>query len=321
MVSTLGYRHRSAPAATCSNHGAGRSPSRPPGRCDILNGVPQPERNAVERLIRRGTPLLSGLAGGFAGLAGGPIGAVAGASASAAVAEVLTSTAGAFAQRQLEELQEQRVGAALAVAQERICARVNLNHRPRDDGFLDRREPGSRRSPAEELLEAALRAAAEEHEEQKVPYIGALWANLVFEANIARAYANRLVRLAGQLSWRQYVLVAHAHEFENVQAMVDMLDESIDTATTDPGLLGELEELASLGVVMPASDQIQNTWADVKAGAPPSYADSRAQDPQLTTLGSDLWRLMELRVMPHDDLLRIRRGLRAARQLRLSAGT
>jgi hypothetical protein len=72
---------------------------------------------------------------------------------------------------------------------------------PRQDGFFDER--GGLRSEAVELLEGILRQAAATFEEQKLPYLAHLYSTTAFEEQISPSTAMYLLRIAGELTFRQ----------------------------------------------------------------------------------------------------------------------
>jgi hypothetical protein len=269
------------------------------------------------RLIETGAQFLGGAAGGALGTLGGPPGVILGAAGGTAVSHAVTRVGSAIFRRNLEERQAGRAGAAFGVAVERIRARLLSGTDPRDDGFISKSDSSSARSAGEELLEGTLRAAADEHEEKKVPFLGAFWGNLVFSPQISRAYANYLLRLAEGLTWRQFVLLADAGSSldDQVKQALGQLDAEVDVSAGDPGVFNELEELAGLGLVAKAKmSRLASMESDEWDAGLTGFADSRAAPPELAPMGRDLYGLLDLGQMPQDELHEVGESLRAARR-------
>ncbi len=90
---------------------------------------------------------------------------------------------------------------ALAIEREQKQGRT-----PRDDDFFDREVDG--RTSAQELGEAVLYAARDEHEERKLPYLANLFTFCVFESRFDQGTANYMVKIASSLTYRQYCILA-----------------------------------------------------------------------------------------------------------------
>jgi hypothetical protein len=108
--------------------------------------------------------------------------------------------------RKLSTFEELRTGKVLLQFRTRVIQNLSQGRTLRQDDFFagDINE----RSAAEEIFEGVLLAAQREYEEKKVKYVGNLFANIVFEPNIDRAFANFLLRLAERLSYRQLCILA-----------------------------------------------------------------------------------------------------------------
>ena len=231
---------------------------------------------------------------------------VAGGAGGVAVTRVLKTVGGAIIRRRLEQRQENRAGAAFYTAHSRISARILRGDAVRDDGFLEPDPTPMGRSPAEEILEGTLRAAANEHEERKVRFLGAFWGNLPFRADISRSSANFLLHLAERLTWRQFVLLARAGRSTDRQT-ADLraeLDRRFDDETSqDPGIASELDELATLGLVSRPERSPLGRPGDDEEFQAISYAESGVAEPTLTSLGRHLYELLSLEDIEQDDIL------------------
>ncbi|WP_233498868.1 hypothetical protein [Blastococcus sp. TF02A-26] len=99
-----------------------------------------------------------------------------------------------------------RAGAALAFAVELTVTRASQGRPVRSDGFLTPDVGG--RAPADELAEAAVLAARLTPEEWRVRHLGYLLAEAAVSADLDAGVVHRALRLAGELTGRQLVVLA-----------------------------------------------------------------------------------------------------------------
>jgi hypothetical protein len=99
-----------------------------------------------------------------------------------------------------------RAGAALAFAAELAVTRSHQGRPVRSDGFFSVRVPP--RSDGERLVEAVVQAARRTTEDRRVRHLGYLVAEVAVSPDIDVALADRALRTAEQLGWRQLVLLA-----------------------------------------------------------------------------------------------------------------
>ena len=99
-----------------------------------------------------------------------------------------------------------RAGATLAFAAELAVTRSSQGRPVRTDGFFSVRMPP--RSDGERLIEAAVLAARATTEDRRIRHLGYLIAEVAVSPEIDLALADRALRLAGDCSWRQLVLLA-----------------------------------------------------------------------------------------------------------------
>lgn len=146
------------------------------------------------------------VAGGLISAAiGGPEGAAAGTIAATAIEHMFQNMGSEIKKRTLTPLEEQRVGTVYTKAKELIEENIAQGKTPRNDNFFDK--DSSSRPASEELLEGTLLAAQREYEEKKAVYLARLYANILFHPEISRPTANRLIKLAEQLTYRQIAIV------------------------------------------------------------------------------------------------------------------
>jgi hypothetical protein len=240
------------------------------------------QRDALER----GARLAAGLIGAGVGLIGGPIGAGAGAVAGWAAGEAF-----------IEVLQRvgsrggTRAAAALVVMDVDARERAERGERVRDDGFFE--APGyERQSPADELLEAVLRQAAEAVEEEKLPYLSRIYTAVERDETVAPADAQYLVGLAGRLTFRQLVaLSVLSHYDQHAGALDEATGSPPDVTSADPDVRIELADLINQQLVG-VGDEFGDEFRVEAVGDP-----LRGVYPR-----SDL-SFMQLRLLPHGEQL------------------
>jgi hypothetical protein len=151
--------------------------------------------------------------------------------------------------------EEKRVGATLAFAADRIRERLEAGDEVRTDGFFDAGDGG--RSSGDEVAEGVLIIAQREAQERKLKFLGNLLANVAFDPTIDRDHANVLMRLAEDLSYRQFLVLAVNLKHQRGLEQLEAGDESAgDYAKTGGVVLSEdfrqeLYDLYVLGLVGP----------------------------------------------------------------------
>jgi hypothetical protein len=216
-----------------------------------------------------------------------------------------------FHERVLGPRQEARVGTVLWVIDTLIKERLAAGDTPRSDGFFEQRE-GREQPPAYELAEGVLLRAANEYEERKVPYIGALFASVAFRADIALPYANLLLRLADRLGYRQLQAIAFFAENAGSEqlARLEAERERKGGWWFANGVGVELDEAGDIGLfgIEQESGAVTHPRATLSSGGIESAQLSRIA---LTPLGRNLYELMELDRLPQGEKDRILDLIRA----------
>jgi hypothetical protein len=224
------------------------------------------EAASFRGFVEAGSDIAGGVAGTAVGLLiGGPGGAVAGAAGGPAVTRMLRPIALDFLHRALGNRERARVATAGAFAAERIEQQMKTGYEPRHDDFLVGK-PG-RRSAAEELAERVLLASQRDHEEDKVRFMGNLLAAIAFDAMVDRGQANLLVRLAEELSCRQYCILALCHrnmyESDSLGLCFTPYRESDFTPQPTVGVLDEILDLERRNCLYTTTSYALVKWSDV----------------------------------------------------------
>ncbi|WP_169064259.1 hypothetical protein [Geodermatophilus dictyosporus] len=141
-----------------------------------------------------------------------------------------------------------RAGAALAFAAELSVTRAAQGRSVRSDGFLAR-GPGDR-APADELAEAVVLAAADTTEEWRVRHLGYLLAEAAVSPDLDAAVVRRGLRLAGELTGRQLVLLAAVGRRERLPLPMAPVPQD-PRGWTAWGALEDLTDLQRRGLLDP----------------------------------------------------------------------
>jgi len=268
-------------------------------------GSEKPEdRELVLRLVDGGASVVGAASGtGIGALLAGLPGAVAGSALGAAIGEILREVGGDVARRLLAPREQQRIGAVIGVAADRVLQRLSDGEQPRADGFIAKGTLSSR-SAAAETLEGAILVARSEHEERKIEFLGRLYASLLFDASVDRAQANRLVRLAESLSYSQLCALAL---YSPRRALISELpDKSYIGALPTPDVVSALAELYELmdKRLLQHSSMVLSS-GNTALGPPKVFQEISPSRISLSATGMQSHYLMELEHIPDTDVERL----------------
>lgn len=158
-------------------------------------------------LIDRGTEITGSITGSIFGfLAAGIPGVMVGSVGGTVVAYTLQKIGTEIANRVLGNREKVRVGATIVFTVNKIEENINKGMKIRNDDFFTNKI--NERSPADEICEGVLIASQREYQEKKIKFYANLLANIGFYSEIDRAQANRLIKLANHLSYRQLCILA-----------------------------------------------------------------------------------------------------------------
>ena len=251
------------------------------------------DEDLARSLIESGSDMAGAPAGAALGLIAGPAGVIGGAAGGIAISRVLKNVGADLRRRLLGPREELRVGAAAAFAGEAIREILDSGQQPRNDGFFETN--GEDRAPAEELLEGVLLQARDAYEEKKIPFLGMLYAQFAFHAEISPPQANHLIALASDLTYRQLVLMAIMKN-EGARHWLRKGDYRDDAAALGKlgldgqGVLTEIYDLYQRGLI---SDARGEAWL--------SLPDVSPEDMRLQASGAVLATLMGLDNIPTVD--------------------
>lgn len=221
-------------------------------------------KSAADNTLDAGAKAIAGGLGGVAGFAvAGPFGGLLG----SFLGNALPAMFEEVASRQLGRRERERVGAVYIFAETRLKELKEHGETLRDDEFFNETPQEGRRG-VEEIVEAILVGGQREHEELKIPYYGNLFAAIAVTPAIDRPYANRLIRLAQELSLRQLNVLSIAANDQERQGLrqTDYRSSTSDLNGQQIALLGEIADIYHKGLIN-FSGEVLLGLSDVKPGA------------------------------------------------------
>lgn len=172
------------------------------------------KEKAIDTVTELGGSAAGAAVGAAVGTAvAGPLGAVGGALAGTILEKGFQLVGNEIKNRMLSPKEEQRVGAVYTYANQKISRNLVAGRMIRTDSFFE--GIGEERPTNEEILEGVLLAAQKEYEEKKLKYLGNLYANLPFNETVDSRMANMLIKIASELTYRQYVILYVVNMFQN----------------------------------------------------------------------------------------------------------
>lgn len=271
------------------------------------------ENDGLQQLIKCGREMLASGIGAAVGadLSSGadPSGVVISAIIGKAAETTFRKLGQEISERLLSHREKQRLGIGLGIMVAEIQRRKKAGEGYRTDGFFDEKETG--RSDAQELAESVLLKVQREPEENKIPYMGLLYSNFPFDSDFSVPYANQLIKVAEQLSYRQFCILKLCH----VKDKYNLNDEDYrEQNVNEKGLYSVLYECAELD-----NSQYINSRGNADLHAK-EFRDFGATIDGLTRtipsrmslqgIGLDLFNLMKLSLIPKKDIALIAEQLK-----------
>ena len=264
--------------------------------------VDRTSTTGAERLIAKSADIAGGAFSGLAGTAtglvmAGPEGALVGGAAGSGVAMVLRWLGGELSSRLLGPREEQRLGYVYTFAAAEIAERIAAGEQIRRDGFFAENPSG--RSAGEEVWESILMKSQREPEEQKLPYMAHLLANLAFQPGVGSHMAHQITKTAEQLNYRQLCILSLIMTKERYALRKsDYRKEGGRFPTELYQLFYEYYDLHNRGYI------------DSGTGTMLGLTDLNPSAVQLQGLGFVTFQLMRLSEIPESDVLPIVEQLR-----------
>ena len=250
----------------------------------------------LRRLIHGSAELSGAAVGGALGFfAGGPAGAAVLGVAGLAVTKVFTELGEEVSDRLLGPREKQRIGGVLAIAADNIRERLERGDRLREDGFFDKGP--SQRSSADEVVENLALTVQRDPEEKKLQYMGRLYCNLAFNSAISSQMAHQMIKAAEQMTYRQFCLL----KIFGV--------DTIRSTLRNSDFRNQNEFPIELRQILYECFALARSYYIVDENYILGVTDLRPRNTRTQGLGGDMFNLMELKMIPTDDLAPIVRQL------------
>lgn len=259
------------------------------------------EVKGINSLVNAGSEIVGPAMGAVIGfLFGGPTGAAIGGASTQLLKRGIIEVGNDIAERFLSEREKIRIGGVIIYATIKIQEKLAAGKMLRDNGFF---EPPSTRHPActeipfverpptKEVIEGILLAVQREHEEKKVPFLGNLLANILFDPTIDKAQSNLMVRISKSISYRQLCLLsifAHTADFELRKK--DYRESGAELTYKQISLLQEISDLWTQGIL--------NCSGEPNLG----LTDVNPSKMKIQGVGVLLYKLMELWRIDNTDI-------------------
>jgi len=169
------------------------------------------EKDPIKDIIETGSEISGGIGGAvIGGLLAGTIGAMLGGASGPIIAKTFKIIGIEIKERFLSPRDNVRIGAAYAFAINKIDENERNGKNLRDDDFFE--EIKNNRPASEEVLEGIILSSQREFEELKIKFLGNLYANVCFRAEVSKQHINQLIKTADNLTFRQFCILQLMNE-------------------------------------------------------------------------------------------------------------
>lgn len=199
-------------------------------------------------------------------------------------------------------LEKSRVDTAVQAAANVVENQEEQQQHARRDDFFAASDGGI--PWGAELLEAAIKAAARDHESRKALHLGRFWANVIYDDAIDLATATFLLQKAREATYRQFVLLALFGRGDEEPWSQRLMDAGIANAEGETSiafsLRRDVQDLAEEGLVGVAQHdgRVTATYAQLEGNVLDGDATGRVR---LTDVGTQLARLLSLDLIPQGE--------------------
>lgn len=180
------------------------------------------DTDAQQRLVKSGASAAGAMLGALAGTAISTAigvasgGVLIGVLAGSLLEEIIKNGMLDFAERHLSSRERCRVDTTLLYTINKIQELSNEGKVPREDWFHLQDETG--RSSANEIFEGVLLKAKSEPQEKKLKFLGYFLANVAFNYTISPELANLFLKIADELSYRQFCYLSLIDRLKGLDA-------------------------------------------------------------------------------------------------------
>ena len=150
-------------------------------------------------------------------------------------------------ERQYSKREEHRIGSAIYFALKKVHENTNKGLPIRDDNFLDKNDIGY--SNADEFIEALITISQKEYQENKIKYLGYLYANSLFFKKYDLNWFLYFIKIAESLTFRQicFINIFKKKKDYNLERNVQLKKDSYMILRADQRY--ELYELINLSIL------------------------------------------------------------------------
>ena len=178
-----------------------------------------------------------------------------------------------------------------SLAAEEIIRRIENNENIRTDGFFDEGDVG--RSESQEVWESVLMKSQREPEERKLRYMAYMLANFAFDPEIGSLLAHQITKAAEQLTYRQMCILR-----------LTVVKDRYNLRTEDYRGQGEFGR-SLYQVLYEYLDLYYRGFVNFGGGVAFGPTDVKPGSGTVQGLGTDLYNLMQLWMIPVEDILPI----------------
>jgi len=207
--------------------------------------------------------------------------------------------------RSLSQREQIRVGGAAVLSINRISAYLQDGLPPRTDDFFI--ESNGRRAPSVEIFEGVLLKCKNEHEENKIPFVANIYANVAFMEDVSIREANHLLHVAETLTYNQLCLLSlfSRKNAESIALRDTNYDEFLQIPHETETAIQEVFELYNSGLLNLINNPSNKDGEAIFGGS--GVVPNRMN---LTDLGKRYYALMNLEEVNLADLLEIAGALK-----------
>ena len=212
-------------------------------------------------------------------------------------------------ERHLSRREKQRLGTVFDVMVTEIHRRRENGEALRDDGFFEEKQGD--RSDAAEVAESVLLKAQREPEEKKIEYMGYLFASIAFNPEISVQMAHQLTKIAEQLTYRQLCILKLSVVKDEYGLRGKDYRDHDDIGKDLYQVLYECAELYDKEYINFGGEADFHIGEHMDYGAT-IHRLTRAIPARMTLqgIGADLFKLMNLSLIPCEDIAPIAEQLR-----------
>jgi hypothetical protein len=251
----------------------------------------------IIKYLETGVDIAGGVAGGAIGLIGGPLGAMLG----GGLVPLITNGLKEIINRNLAKRENARTAASAAYMLTGIQEKFDSGIQVRQDSFFDN---SNGRSSAIELFEGVLLKCKDQYQEKKIKYISKIFEGVIFDSRISSESANQILSMAESFTYRKYSVISFFAQKNVLYNTNELMKDSYESYpdlkfTIELDILKQdIFDLFNVGII-DSNDYALNSSKDIMP-----------EKMNLTSLGQELYKLMDLNEIPKEELDQIFKELK-----------